>query len=248
MSTTQIDTTTEDGQSYDHARYRHGHPIPEDGPDLDTDPNRDSEIDRRESGPIIPDGGIVREPGAGSTGQTDCFRDQYADSFSPGFASGVEPDEETGFYPAQTTFYAREAPQDRQDRFDSLWPIHHGVDGWPSCPIDEVDRGHRIDRARRDSRLACEAVAQSADFPGRVREQAIQRALTIDCRSFSRHYDGINGATIGLGLVAMFDTPSDARESPIWPDIRDVCDGLDVDPEALAEYVFDSYDRGEGDH
>lgn len=211
------------GSEYDYARYRHGYPYP--------DVDEAVEPDRSQSGnydPLVTDGGMLNQPGDGALSREACFRDRWAFSQPIGFAIGAREDPESGFRPARTTFYAREAGA-REQRFEHLWTIHTGIDGWSGCPIDEVQRGHRLDRSRRDTYLLCDVTLQSLAVPAHLRKRVFHLVSTHDCRAFSRHYGGITGATVGFALLTLFEGRAEAKTSPYWaPSKRPVPQSVSV--------------------
>ena len=229
------------GSNYDYARYRHGHPLP----DVDEHGDQQQSQHRRYE-PVATDGGVVASPGDGALSREACFRDRWAFSQPIGFAIGAREDQESGFRPARTTFYAREAGA-REQRFERLWAIHNGVDGWPDCPIDEVQQGHRLNRSRRDTYLHCDATLQTLDIPSHLQERIHKLVSKHDCRAFSRHYGGITGATVGFALLTLFESPAEAKNSPYWDNVRDTCSSVGVCADVLLSYVFERLEfREEG--
>lgn len=219
-----------------YARYRHGYSLPEVSDDLSDGPS-----DRGDVTPVAVDRderGVDLEAGSGALSTQEHYGDSHQYEYTSTFPSGVGSHSETGFTPAKTTFYAKEAPDHREARFDELWEIHNGVDGWAESPIDEIDHGHRFDLVRRDKYLGCDAILQTFGVPSQVKKRAIRRTLATDLRGFSGHYAGLFGAVIGFTLVALFNSKKDAVESGYWPDVEGLCASLEIDPDALAEYVF----------
>lgn len=223
---------------FEYARYRQGVPVPANTA-LETPegPERESHLD-----PLIPDGGLARAPGDGGHSEVDCLRDEYAYEYPHGYPVGVTVQKDTGYQPARTTFYAREAPPDREGRFDWLWTVHHGSEGWADSPIDEIEQGHRYDPEQRDKRLACCAAAESVNYPPGVQDYAVQRAMETDCRRFASHYGGVYGGTIGFGLLALFDEREEVFDSPRWDDIQEFCATFEIDEEGFVEYFFDNFE------
>lgn len=227
-----------DERSFQCARYRHGHSRP------DCEDEHGHEPESSDSHPhttLLTDGGISSQPGDGSHSQQDCFRDCWAYTLSPGFATGVRADLDTGFVPARTTFFAKEAPQHQQEWYDTLWLIHQGIDGWSECPIDEVERGHRLNRAHRGKYLVCDTILQQLEVPRHVREDVISRVMTTDCRGFSRHHGGVKGAAIGFALLSLVETEEELASSAYWPTVKAICSSIGIDADALASYVFRTY-------
>lgn len=234
--------STVDQAESGHARYRHGH-LSSYNKDRSTE-----ECERSEpahEAPILADGGLSSQAGDGSQSREDCYRDRWTYSQPDAFATGARSDTARGFQPARTTFYAKEAPEHRVARFDHLWKIHHGVDGWPECPIDEVQRGYRIDRAARHKYLTCDAVLQALDVPSHVHKWVTHRISNTDCRAFSSHYGGSAGAAIGFALVALFESPAEAMDSDYWCPVCEHCSSLDIDPEQLVDYVYRRFGSSE---
>lgn len=230
---------------YDHARYRHGLPLPPGFDDEDPGDQPHGE-DRRGYDPLRADGGLHREPGAGAHSEQECFRDQYTYTLPPGFPSGAVAISENGHTPSATTFYAKEAPPRREERFDHIWLIHHGNDSWPECPIKEEDRGLRIDREDRDKYLGIDAAAQTLDVPKRTKKRAIDKVFGINGHSFSRHHGGVRGAVVGFAMLFEYGSPAEAKSSADWCHVEAVCSGLGIDAEGLVEFVFGKYGPDEG--
>lgn len=228
--------TEDNGSNYDYARYRHGHPLTDAEAQGDQRQSQDGRYD-----PLATDGGLVAMPGDGALSRQACFPDGWTFSQPNGFPVGARADPESGFRPARTTFYARDAGA-REQRFDRLWAIHTGIDGWPACPIDEVQRGHRLDRSRRDTYLLGDATLQSLDVPSHLRERILQLVSRNDCRAFSRHYGGITGATVGFALLTLFEEPTEAKNSPYWDLVRETCSSVGICADDLLSYVFERFE------
>ncbi|QLD89196.1 hypothetical protein HWV07_09185 [Natronomonas salina] len=143
--------------------------------------------------------------------------------------------------PARTTFYAEDAPEHKEERYDALWLIDQGIDGWPECPFDEVERGHRLNRAHRGKYLVCDTLLQQLEVPRHVREGVVSRVVMTDCRAFSRHHGGVKGAAIGFAIISLVDTEEELSTSAYWPLVKETCSSIGIDADALASYLFRTY-------
>lgn len=112
---------------------------------------------------------------------------------------------------ARTTFYVRDISpikRRRRQQFNRLWKLQN-------------NRGHTYEEdspaktvARKDAVWKrCDAILQSCEVPEWAKTWALEQVLNRNLNSFSRHYAGADGACVGFALLALRETPADAKET-----------------------------------
>lgn len=142
--------------------------------------------------------------------------------------------------PARTTFYAKEATKNDNNRgvdFDVLWKLNTG-------------RGHTYESkspgktTTRDDATwkRCDAILQSCHVPDLERKRALSDTLGRNLNGFSRYYEGADGACVGFALLACHQKPEKAKLSTIAELASEVVPGLSQDDVmSLIDYVFRKY-------
>ena len=134
---------------------------------------------------------------------------------------------------ARTTFYARDV-SDNRELFNRLYVLNRG-------------RGHtweedsyRKSAVRTEGMLLrCDAILQSCEVPNWVRRAALRQVRRQDLRGYSRYYEGSDGACVAFGLVVLFDTAREAKESEIASRAASVVPGFDEGiVQEMIEYAF----------
>ena len=132
---------------------------------------------------------------------------------------------------ARTTFYAREAWDNNQ--YKTLFKLHHGRghtwEGWDGQRVRQEDIGDY----QRSSAILSQTVSDAF-----VKRQARSRVMRENLQGFSRHYAGLDGATLGFATLYKYDDVEEALDSH-FVDVAEEMFG--IDGENLVEYVWRKY-------
>ena len=132
---------------------------------------------------------------------------------------------------ARTTFYAREAWDNNQ--YKTLFKLHHGRghtwEGWDGQRVRQEDIGDY----QRSSAILSQTVSDAF-----VKRQARSRVMRENLQGFSRHYAGLDGATLGFATLYKYDDVEEALDSH-FVDVAE--EMFEIDGENLVEYVWRKY-------
>lgn len=132
---------------------------------------------------------------------------------------------------ARTTFYAREANNER--KFDRFWSLQHGrghtFEGW---------NGQRVRPENEFTYRRARVILSQAGVPESIRARVANRVVTEDLTGFSRYYKGVDGAAIGFASLYEYETKEAAETSYLVAKAEDL---LDIDGVKLVSYVWRKY-------
>ena len=134
---------------------------------------------------------------------------------------------------ARTTFFAKDVDSNsKQQKFRRFWRLQHG-------------RGHTYEdwnnRIRQEDVFTyrrSRAIVSQLDVSRTIYETVATWVLTENLNGFSRHYAGLDGATIGFAALLEYDTKEDALSSHLVDRSGEM---LGIDGEKLIEYVWREY-------
>ncbi|ELZ25908.1 hypothetical protein C476_00617 [Natrinema limicola JCM 13563] len=104
----------------------------------------------------------------------------------------------------------------------------------------EYEKGLRVRQDFVIDRKRCDAILQGLDVRKPTRKYASNRTAEIDLRGFNSHHGGFDGACIAFALLYEHESAEQAKKSRIASQV-DERDDLDIDVDALADYVFGKY-------
>jgi hypothetical protein len=168
----------------------------------------------------------------GSKSWGDVQKDKYQYDHQPSF-----PPCST----AHTTLYAREADDDKEERYEVFFCLQHGrqhpferqsngySEGWDGQKIRQEDVA---DFCRANTILSQAGVIDP------FKKWAVQKAMQEDLQGFSRYYEGIDGAVLGFATLYKYDDVEMAKNSYLVDKAEEM---LSVDGEKLVDYVWRKY-------
>jgi hypothetical protein len=142
---------------------------------------------------------------------------------------------------AHTTLYAREADDDKEDRYEVFFLLQHGRQHPFERQSNGYSEGWDGQKVRQeDVWKFCRAhiILSQAGVNGPVKEWAVQKVMQGNLTGFSRYYEGIDGAALGFATLYKYDDVEMAKNSYLVDEAEEM---LGVDGEKLVEYVWRKY-------
>jgi hypothetical protein len=142
---------------------------------------------------------------------------------------------------ARTTLYAREADDDKEERYEVFFLLQHGRQHPAERRANGYSEGWDGQKVRQeDVWKFCRAhiILSQAGVTFPVEEWAVQKVMEEDLQGFSRYYEGIDGAALGFSTLCKYDDVEMAKDSYLVDEAEAM---LGVDGEKLVEYVWRKY-------
>jgi len=105
---------------------------------------------------------------------------------------------------ARTTLYAREADDDKEERYKLFFCLQHGRQHPYERQSNGYSEGWDGQKVRQeDVWKSCRAhiIASRAGVNDPVKEWAVQKVMQENLNGFSRYYEGIDGAAVGFATL-----------------------------------------------
>lgn len=144
---------------------------------------------------------------------------------------------------SRTTFYVYDFfnssniyPSYRMIRkYDRFFRLQHGFghtyEGW--------EKSQRVRIEDLDDYRRTKVLLSQIELAGNYHDLVLRTVSNVDLRRFNRHYQGIDGAVIGLALRVSYDDKQEANSSYHASYAKEI---LDVDVEKLINYVWKKFD------
>jgi hypothetical protein len=84
------------------------------------------------------------------------------------------------------------------------------------------------------------ALCSQMELTGPKQDHVVSRVLNTNLQGFSRHYQGLDGATVGFSFQERFPTVDEALDSQFTVDAASLLHN-DTDVIKLLKYVYDNY-------
>lgn len=143
---------------------------------------------------------------------------------------------------ARTTFYVEDLSVKSPrvlNRYNEIWKLQmNRRHTWEDDPTRKT--------IVRDEAILkrCDALLQCCETPKWARKIALSKVHSTCLNGFNRHYKGTDGACLGFALLAMCDSPEEAKETLVAKRaaIRLPLEGMDREfVDRLINYVFRKY-------
>ena len=142
---------------------------------------------------------------------------------------------------ARTTLHARDADDEREERYEVLFLLQHGRQHPAEPRVNGYSEGWDGQKVRPENVwkfYRAHTILSQAGVTGPVKEWAVNRIMEEDLQGFSRYYEGIDGAVLGFATLYKYDDVEMAKNSYLVNEAEEM---LGVDGEKLVEYVWQKY-------
>lgn len=140
---------------------------------------------------------------------------------------------------ARTTFWAKEA--DDQEQYNVFFRLQHGRQHPAERRPNGYSEGWDGQKVRPENVwkfYRANIILSQANVNGAIKESAVQKLMSENLQGFSRHYEGIDGAAIGLATLYKYDNKAAAKDSYLVDEAEQM---LGVDGKMLVDYVWRKY-------
>lgn len=142
---------------------------------------------------------------------------------------------------ARTTFYAREADGEKEEKYDKLFLLHHGrqhpAERRPNG-FDEEWEGQKVRQEDVWKFRRASLLISRVGITDPIKRWAVQRLMRENLKWFNASHQGIDGAAIGFAALYKYDEAEKAKESDLVDRAEDI---LGLDGEKLVKDVWNKY-------
>lgn len=171
---------------------------------------------------------ITESLSTGSKQEANFHRDKYQFDYNGSFGSCSN---------SATTFHTKDIKSfEKRAKFRALFLLNDGrahPDNGKNGYWEEFE--HRTRQSTEFKHNRADALLSQADAPKWVRHKIRDLVARENLNGFSRYYDGVDGAALGLATIEMHGTLEEAKQSHLREYAEEE---FDFDWEKLVEYVW----------